>query len=43
MFYKVLWRHILIMELLKIRHDIKSESDTNSFFSNLLSRLKKMR
>ena len=41
MFYKVLWRHILIMELLKIRHDIKSESDTNSFFSNLLSRLKK--
>ncbi|HCQ9054242.1 TPA: DNA repair protein, partial [Escherichia coli] len=35
------WRHILIMELLKIRHDIKSESDTNSFFSNLLSRLKK--
>lgn len=41
MFYKVLWRHILIMELLKIRHDIKSESDTNSFFSNLLSRLKR--
>lgn len=41
MFYKVLWRHILIMELLKLRHDIKSESDTNNFFSAILSRLKK--
>lgn len=40
-FYKVLWRHILIMELLKLRHDIKSESDTNNFFSAILSRLKK--
>lgn len=35
MFYKILWRHILIMEFLKIRHDIKSESDTNNFFSGL--------
>ncbi|AIJ10560.1 MULTISPECIES: P-loop ATPase, Sll1717 family [Edwardsiella] len=41
MFYKVLWRHILIMELLKLRHDIKSESDTNNFFSGILNRLKK--
>lgn len=41
MFYKVLWRHVLIMELLKLRHDIKSESDTNNFFSAILSRLKK--
>ncbi|GLW38329.1 hypothetical protein Pcaca04_22650 [Pectobacterium carotovorum subsp. carotovorum] len=41
MFYKILWRHILIMELLKIRHDIKSESDTNNFFTNLLGRLRK--
>ncbi|EOA1826779.1 DNA repair protein [Raoultella planticola] len=41
MFYKVLWRHILIMELLKLRHDIRSESDTNNFFSAILSRLKK--
>lgn len=40
-FYKVLWRHILIMELLKLRHDIKSESDTNNFFSAIMSRLKK--
>lgn len=43
MFYKVLWRHILIMELLKLRHDIKSESDANNFFSAILSRLKKMK
>jgi len=41
MFYKILWRHILIMELLKLRHDIRSESDTNNFFSGLLGRLKK--
>ena len=41
MFYKILWRHILIMELLKLRHDIKSEYDTNNFFSGILSRLKK--
>ncbi|MBO4154614.1 P-loop ATPase, Sll1717 family [Enterobacter kobei] len=41
MFYKILWRHILIMELLKLRHDIKSESDTNNFFSGIMSRLKK--
>lgn len=41
MFYKILWRHILIMELLKLRHDIKSESDTNNFFSGIMGRLKK--
>lgn len=41
MFYKILWRHILIMELLKIRHDIKSEYDTDHFFSGLLSKFKK--
>ncbi|ELP3961602.1 DNA repair protein, partial [Escherichia coli] len=41
MFYKILWRHILIMELLKLRHDIRSEIDTNNFFSGIMSRLKK--
>lgn len=41
MFYKILWRHILIMELLKLRHDIRSETDTNNFFSGIMSRLKK--
>ncbi|HHN9985990.1 TPA: DNA repair protein [Escherichia coli] len=41
MFYKILWRHILIMELLKLRHDIRSEVDTNNFFSGIMSRLKK--
>lgn len=41
MFYKILWRHILIMELLKLRHDIRSEADTNNFFSGIMSRLKK--
>lgn len=41
MFYKILWRHILIMELLKLRHDIKSELDTNNFFTGIMSRLKK--
>lgn len=41
MFYKILWRHILIMEFLKIRHDIKSEYDTNNFFSGLLNKFKR--
>lgn len=41
MFYKILWRHILIMELLKLRHDIRSETDTNDFFSGIMNRLKK--
>ncbi len=41
MFYKVLWRHILIMELLKIRHGIKNESETNNFFSSLTNSFRK--
>lgn len=41
MFYKVLWRHILIMELLKVRHGIKNESETNNFFSGLISNFRK--
>lgn len=35
LFYKILWRHILIVEFLKIRHEIKNENDTSGFFSNM--------
>ncbi|MFW6833893.1 P-loop ATPase, Sll1717 family, partial [Enterobacter hormaechei] len=41
LFYKILWRHILIMEFLKIRHDISSESDTRNFLTSLASFLRK--
>jgi len=41
LFYKILWRHILIMEFLKIRHDINSESDTRNFLTSLASFLRK--
>lgn len=41
LFYKILWRHILIMEFLKIRHDINSENDTRNFFTSLTSFLRK--
>ncbi len=41
MFYNVLCLHILIMDLLKIRHTIQSHSDTTTYISHSLSRLKK--
>lgn len=35
LFYKFLWRHILTVELLKLRYDLKSEGDGRSLLSRL--------
>lgn len=35
LFYRILWRHILTIELLKLRYDLRSESDNNSFLSRI--------
>ena len=35
LFYRILWRHILTVELLKLRYDLRSESENNSFLSRL--------
>lgn len=36
LFYRILWRHILAVELLQLRYDIKSESDTRSLIDSFL-------
>ncbi|MCW2473624.1 MULTISPECIES: DNA repair protein [unclassified Symbiopectobacterium] len=41
LFYKMLWRHILIIELLRLRYDIRSEEDNESFFSGLIDWVRK--
>jgi len=41
LFYKMLWRHILIIELVKLRYGIKNEEDNESFFQGLLDRFRK--
>ena len=33
LFYRMLWRHILIVELLKLRYNIRSERDSQNFIS----------
>ncbi|WP_312043773.1 P-loop ATPase, Sll1717 family [Erwinia sp.] len=38
LFYKMLWRHILIIELVKLRYKIKNEEDNDSFFRGLIER-----
>lgn len=35
LFYKLLWRHILTIELLKIRYSLKSETDSNGVWQRL--------
>ena len=35
LFYRLLWRHILTIEFLKIRYDLKSESDSSNLWSSL--------
>ena len=35
LFYRVLWRHILIVELLRLRYDLKSELDNKNFLKRL--------
>lgn len=35
LFYRLLWRHILIVEVLKLRYDIKNEYDNRNFLDNI--------
>jgi len=35
LFYRILWRHILTIELLKLRYDLRSESENRSFLSRM--------
>lgn len=35
LFYRALWRHILTVELLKLRYNLRSESDKNGFMSRI--------
>ncbi|SHM13837.1 P-loop ATPase, Sll1717 family [Phytopseudomonas punonensis] len=37
LFYRLLWRHVLTVEFLKLRYDIKSESDSRTFLDGLFS------
>ncbi|MBO9497247.1 DNA repair ATPase [Thalassotalea sp. G20_0] len=39
LFYRLLWRHLLTVEFLKLRYDIKNEYDSNNFFKNLTNAL----
>jgi hypothetical protein len=35
LFYRILWRHILIVELLKLRYNLHNEKDSKGLLSNL--------
>lgn len=35
LFYRLLWRHILIVELLKLRYNIKNEADNRNFLDGI--------
>ena len=35
LFYRLLWRHILIVELLKLRYNIRNETDNRKFFDSI--------
>lgn len=35
LFYRILWRHILTVELLKLRYNLRSEAENKSFLSRL--------
>lgn len=37
LFYRLLWRHVLTVEFLKLRYDIKSEGDSRGFIESLLT------
>jgi len=37
LFYRLLWRHILTVELLKLRYDIKSELESRNFLDGVFS------
>ncbi len=38
LFYKMLWRHILIIELVRLRYKIKNEEENDNFFRGLIER-----
>ena len=40
-FYKLLWRHVFTVELIKARFHITSEESKNSFFGKILSQFSK--
>lgn len=40
-FYRMLWRHVLITELLKARYDWDSEQAVSSWFDNVFNKLKR--
>ncbi len=35
LFYRILWRHILTVELLKLRYSLRSKSENNSFLNRI--------
>ena len=35
LFFKLLWRHVFTVELLRNRYDLKTKEDTGSFFSGI--------
>ena len=35
MFFKLLWRHVFTVELLKFRYGLRTENETRSFFDRL--------
>lgn len=37
LFYRLLWRHVLTVELLKLRYDIKNEIDTKGFLDGIFN------
>ncbi|MGE6822308.1 P-loop ATPase, Sll1717 family [Pseudomonas soli] len=39
LFYRLLWRHVLTIEFLKLRYDIKNEFESRSFIDSLVSKL----
>lgn len=41
LFYKMLWRHILIIELVRLRYKIKNEEENDNFFRGLIERFNK--
>ena len=38
LFYRLLWRHVLTVEFLKLRYDIKNELESRSFIDGLVSK-----
>lgn len=41
LFYKLLWRHLLVVEMLKLRYDIKNEQDGQRFTDGIFSWLRR--